>query len=129
MQAASLSRTLDLDCTPDELWRLVTEPASLAHWLGSDVELEAAPGSPGRVVDDDGIVRHLVVRQVVDGERLAFTWWTDDAESESSEVVFDVEPADRGSRLIVTETVGAGASSWDARLVSLWLSVCALARA
>ncbi len=35
---------------PDELWRLVTEPDSLARWLGPDVELEATQGAPGRVV-------------------------------------------------------------------------------
>jgi uncharacterized protein YndB with AHSA1/START domain len=124
-----LRRTIDLDCPPAELWRLVTDAELLSTWLGHDVALDPRPGGAGRVVDDDGRVRHLVVHEVATDERLAFAWWPEDDEAAVSEVVLTVEPAgDVGSRLVVTETASAGAS-WDARLVALWLSVCSLTRA
>jgi uncharacterized protein YndB with AHSA1/START domain len=123
----TVRRTIDLDCSPAALWRLVTDDALLSTWLGRDVALDVRPGGAGRLVDDDGCVRHLVVREVTTDERLTFAWWPEGDEDAVSEVVLTVEPAgDDGSRLVVTETASAG-SSWDARLVSLWLSVCALA--
>jgi uncharacterized protein YndB with AHSA1/START domain len=128
VEHATVRRTVDLDCSPAALWRLVTDDALLSTWLGHDVAIDARPGGAGRLVDDEGRVRHLVVREASTDERLAFAWWPEDDEGAVSEVVLTVEPAgDDGSRLVVTETRGAG-SSWDARLVSLWLSVCALAR-
>jgi uncharacterized protein YndB with AHSA1/START domain len=128
MEPIAIERTVDLDCTTDELWRLISDEAELARWMGPHVELDLRPDGRGVVVEDDGTTRHLIVREVVDGERLAFEWWSDGDELGATVVVFVVAATDDGSRLTVTETAGAQASSWDARLISLWLSVCALAR-
>jgi uncharacterized protein YndB with AHSA1/START domain len=127
MEQPTVRRTLDLDCSPAALWELVTDDALLSTWLGNDVVLDLRRGGAGRLTDDDGRVHHLVVREVRDGDRLSFAWWPDDDEQAASEVVFIVEPVGEGSRLVVIESNGA-AASWEARLVSLWLSVCALAR-
>ena len=69
------------------------------------------------------------------GEHVTFRWWPEDDEQAASEVVFTIEPVQRGSRLVITETAAssaltatAAATSWDLRVLSLWLSVCALAR-
>lgn len=134
MERLVVRRTLDLDCSADALWRLVTSPDDLAGWLGRDVVLDLRAGGRGRLTDDDGSARTLAVRDVVDGERLAFAWWPEDDEQAASEVVFAVEPAEQGSRLVITETAAGAAaasatSSWDTRLIALWLSVCALATA
>jgi uncharacterized protein YndB with AHSA1/START domain len=155
-RAASVRRTIDLDCSVDELWHLVTDAAGLGEWLGRGVQLDLRPGGRGRLQDDDGSVRELFVREVVDGRRFGFAWWGDD-DAGATEVTFAIEPTDRdGSRLTVTETQPAGmpwstsrytgdrptastastsaggaapsTGSWDLRLLSLWLSVCALAR-
>jgi uncharacterized protein YndB with AHSA1/START domain len=128
MERLAVRRTLDLDCSADALWRLVSDPDELASWLGSDVELDLHPGGWGRVVDD-GTARRLAVQEVVEGERLAFTWWPEEDEQAASEVVFVVEATDRGSRLVITETAAGAArataaTSWDVRILSLWLAVC-----
>ena len=117
----------------DELSRLVSEPDQIASWLGRDVVLDLRPGGQGRLTDDDGTVRHLAIDDVVEGEHMTFRWWPEDDEQAASEVVFALEPAERGSRLLITETASsalttASATSWDLRVLSLWLSVCALAR-
>ena len=140
MQRPTVRRTLDLDCTTADLWRLVTSPDELGAWIGHDVSLELHPGGAGHLIDDDGIARHLAVGEVVEGERLAFTWWPEEDDSAASEVTFAIEPTGEGARLVVTETAvggvaagvagasAASASSWDVRLISLWLTVCSQAR-
>jgi uncharacterized protein YndB with AHSA1/START domain len=127
MERPQVRRTLDLDCSPAALWGLITDAASLSTWLGHDVVLDLRPGGSGRLVDDDGCIRQLVVHEVVSEERLVFSWWPTGDEAAASEVVFSLGGSDEGTRLVITETRGT-ASSWDIRLVSLWLSVCALAR-
>jgi uncharacterized protein YndB with AHSA1/START domain len=127
MERLQVRRTLELDCSPAVLWGLVTEAASLSSWLGRNVVIDLRPGGSGHLVDDDGSLRRLVVHEVAFEERLRFTWWPAGDEEAASEVELSLERADEGSRLVVTETCGASAS-WDVRLVSLWLSVCALAR-
>ena len=129
MDRLAVRRTLDLDCSADALWRMVSHPDELAAWLGSDVELDLHGGGRGRVVDDDGTARRLAVQEVVEGERLAFAWWPEEDEQAASEVVFVVEGTDRGSRLLITETAAGAAratatTSWDVRILSLWLAVC-----
>ena len=129
-EPTSVRRTVELDCSADELWHLVTDASGLGEWLGRDVELDPRPGARGRLLDDDGSVRHLLVREVVDGRRFGFSWWAEDR-SDATDVSFTIEPAERGgSQLTVTETLPAGplTGSWELRLLSLWLSVCALAR-
>ena len=135
MEGLLIRRTLELDCTVDELWRLVSEPDEIASWLGRDVVLDLRPGGRGRLTDDDGTVRHLAIDDVVEGELLTFRWWPEDDEQATSDVVFTIEPAKFGSRLVITETAAspaltatASATSWDLRVLSLWLSVCALTR-
>src|SRR5262245_15091201 len=129
MERLAVRRTLELDCTADELWRLVSTPDELAAWLGRDVELDVRVGGSGRLTDDDGDIRRVAIREVVDGERLAFSWWPEDDERAVSEVVFAVEGTGHGSRLHITETAAGAAqasvaTSWDIRIISLWLAVC-----
>ena len=70
-----------------------------------------------------------MVDEVVEGERFAFTWWTDDGEV--SEVVFTLDETDEGTRVTVEErAVLAGGrvcqmrrGQWDDRLLGLELTV------
>jgi uncharacterized protein YndB with AHSA1/START domain len=129
MERLAVRRTLDLACSADALWRMVSHPEELASWLGSEVELDLHVGGGGRIVDDDGTARRLAVHEVVEGERLAFAWWPEEDEAAASEVVFVIERTDQGSRLLITETAAGVAqatatTSWDVRIISLWLAVC-----
>jgi uncharacterized protein YndB with AHSA1/START domain len=141
-----VERSVDLDATPDDVWRALTEPAELATWFGPEVELDVQPGGRGRFVDDDGSVRRAVVDQVHTGERLVLRWWPegDDPGAGSSVVTFVVTPTGSGTRLVVTERLAAAASSssagglraaadaartaWQWRLDVLLLRVAALVR-
>lgn len=140
----TIRRTVDLDASADELWRLVSDPAELATWLGADVELALVPGATGRVTDLDGSVRRVVVDTCTDGtgverRQVGFTWWRDGDESTASIVTLTVErdPAgtDGRSRLTVVEQPVARAGgrtcqasvadvdAWERRLVGLELAV------
>jgi uncharacterized protein YndB with AHSA1/START domain len=133
MERTTVRRTVDLDCDATTLWRLVSDAGELGAWLGDDVELDLSVGGSGHLVDDDGVRRQITVTGLTTGERLAFTWWPGDDEGVASDVVFTVEETDSGARLVITETAGpaldgAISGAWETRVVSLWLSVCSLAR-
>ena len=116
-----VERTVELEASPDDVWRAITEPDELASWFGPEAELDVQPGGRGRFVDDDGVVRHAVVDQVWPGERLVLRWWPEGEGpgAAASVVTFVVALTTGGSRLIVTErlvAVGAGAAGADASL-------------
>ena len=111
-----VERSVELDASPDDVWRALTEPDELAAWFGPEAELDVQPGGRGRFVDDDGVVRRAVVDHVRPGEQLVLRWWPegDGPGAGASVVTFVVAPSRGGSRLIVTErltAVGAGASA------------------
>ena len=118
MEAARITRTIELDATTDVVWRALTEPALLGDWLGSVVELDVRPGGEGVVVESDGQVLRARVDAVDPGRRLALRWRPDDGEGPESTVELEVEESDGGTRLVVTETVVAEASV--ARAESRW---------
>jgi uncharacterized protein YndB with AHSA1/START domain len=128
MERTTVRRTAELDCDAATLWHLVSAAEGLGTWLGEDVHLDLRVGGSGRLVDDDGAARDVRVTELIDGQRLAFTWWPAGDDGASSDVVFTVEETDTGSRLVVTETAANALGSWETRVVSLWLSVCSLAR-
>ena len=108
----AVERVQDFPVPVGELWSAVSDEAQLATWLGDELELEVRPGGSGRIVDD-GEVRRVVVEDLVDGERLSFTWWTEHVDQRRpgatvagppTRVEFVVLPTDTGSRLSVRET-------------------------
>jgi len=106
-----VERTVELDASPDDVWRALTEPGELAAWFGPEAELDVQPGGRGRFVDDEGVVRRAVVDQVRPGERLVLRWWPEGdgpgAGAGASVVTFVVAPSRGGSRLVVTERLDA----------------------
>jgi uncharacterized protein YndB with AHSA1/START domain len=114
-----VERSVDLDATPDDVWRAITEPEELAAWFGQEAELDVQPGGLGRFVDDDGCVRRAVVDHVRAGERLVLRWWPegDDSAAGASVVTFVVAPTGSGTRLIVTERLAATAAGVSAASV------------
>ena len=83
----------------------------LASWLGSSVELELRPGGRGRIVDDDGTVRDLVVTDVRDGEQIAWHWWSDTGELSSVELRLDEHDGHTRLRIVETTLIGPNAAS------------------
>jgi uncharacterized protein YndB with AHSA1/START domain len=148
LSSARVQRSLDVDAPPAEVWQMIVDPAELATWLATDVELVVAPGGRGRLTDDAGVVRHAVVESVDPGRRLVLRWWADgDGPDAASVVTMAVAPRGDGARLVVTEqlaiprpaavgaraslqaTASAAISAWQWRLDLLLLRVAAATEA
>ena len=133
-----IRRQIDLDADLARVWHALTDRDELSDWLGGAVELEMCPGGHGTIVDDEGMVRHALIRDVDPERRLSLRWWPEDGPEDGpvSEVIFELCPTEGGTGLIVTETplepTSAQASAaevayWEARLDTLWLRVSAAA--
>jgi uncharacterized protein YndB with AHSA1/START domain len=134
-----IRRQIDLDADLARVWHALTDRDELSDWLGGPVELEMCPGGNGTIVDDEGMVRHALIRDVDPERRLSLRWWPTDVDGAAgavSEVIFELCPTEGGTRLIVTETPlepssaqasVAKAAYWEARLDTLWLRVSAAA--
>ena len=123
-QAEDVTRSVDLDAAPAEVWDALTEAALLREWLADEVELEVEPGGEIVCRYADGEERRGEVELVEEAERLAWSWWREGGEGPSRvELVLDAV-AD-GTRLTVIETAPLRAdgpllvASWGRALVRL----------
>ena len=98
-----LTRTVELDAAPAEVWDALTEEALLAEWLADEVELEAEPGGEIVCRYADGEERRGEVELVEEAERLAWSWRREGGSPSRVELVLDAV-GDR-TRLTVSETV------------------------
>lgn len=138
-----LTREITLPVDADRLWEALADPS---EWIGARVEWELVPGGRARFVGDPDGERAGQVDEVQPGRRLSFRWWPESDPEDESEVTYELEPAEEGTRLVVTEqrvterpeterpvtgplsgeaaADGAQASArwtaWDGRLVGLW---------
>jgi uncharacterized protein YndB with AHSA1/START domain len=97
-----VSRSVELDAAPAEVWDALTEEALLAEWLADEVEIEAEPGGEIVCRYADGEVRRGEVELVEEAERLAWNWRREGGGSSRVELVLDAV-AER-TRLTVIET-------------------------
>src|SRR5262245_50098440 len=121
--AEDVTRSVDLDASPDDVWQAVADPDERARWLD----------------DPDAVSRRVRVDEAAPGERLVWTWWRPGEEGDASTVSVVLSPLDTGgTRVIVTESLPAPApvrahaqagaradavARWAARLVGLELVV------
>ncbi|HKH24116.1 MAG TPA: SRPBCC domain-containing protein [Acidimicrobiales bacterium] len=89
-----VTRSVELEAAADEVWAAITDPDQRAHWLD----------------DDDAQARTMRLDEVDADRRLVWTWWRPDDESGASTVEIVLTPTAVGTRLVVTETLPAGAS-------------------
>jgi uncharacterized protein YndB with AHSA1/START domain len=132
-----ITRAIDLDLSPDELWSLLADGERWREWLVDSGAPDVVPGASGVVVDD-GEQRRLHVRTVEHGERVTFDWWSDDDARDRSHVELEIIREEGRTSLRVTETFASAttralsatdrAISWDVRLLALHLVSCALVR-
>ena len=104
-----VTRSVELDAAPAEVWDALTEDALLGEWLADEVEIEAEPGGAIVCRYADGEERHGEVELVEEAERLAWSWWRDDGGPSRVELVLDAV-ADTRTRLTVIETAPLRAS-------------------
>jgi uncharacterized protein YndB with AHSA1/START domain len=99
-----LTRSVELDATPAEVWDALTEELLLREWLADEVELEAEPGGEIVCRYAGGEERRGEVELVEEAERLAWSWWREpDVGPSRVELVLDAV-ADARTRLTVIET-------------------------
>ncbi|MDQ6617663.1 MAG: SRPBCC domain-containing protein [Actinomycetota bacterium] len=134
-----LVRQVVIPASPEELWDALTEPDAVSAWFGSRVEWDLRPGGHARFVDDDGTIRGGVIDAVRPRRHLRFRWWPEDERQDGgSQVSYDLEPEEDGTRLTVTEqpvpttpsprtaraqpaaTTSASWTGWDSRLFGCW---------
>jgi uncharacterized protein YndB with AHSA1/START domain len=126
-----VSRSVELDAAPTEVWDALTEEALLGEWLADEVEIEAEPGGEIVCRYADGEERRGEVELVEEAERLAWSWWREDGAGPSRVELVLAAVAD-GTRLTVIETaplrtqgpllLAAGSPlgrSWDLPLLRL----------
>jgi uncharacterized protein YndB with AHSA1/START domain len=100
--AEQVTRSVDLDAAPAEVWDALTEEALLGEWLADEVELEAEPGGEIVCRYADGEERRGEVELVEEAERLAWSWRREGGAPSRVELVLDAV-ADR-TRLTIIET-------------------------
>ena len=138
VDAERVTRSVELDAAPAEVWDALTEDALLGEWLADEVELEAEPGGEIVCRYADGEERRGEVELVEEAERLAWSWRRESGAPSRVELILDAV-ADR-TRLTIIETqspvfetgalgtadplllVGASAT-WGRRLARLRLAV------
>jgi uncharacterized protein YndB with AHSA1/START domain len=89
----AVERELLVPETPEEVWRSLAEPG----WLGEDAVIELRPAGEVRAGDRSGFVEEAEAPR-----RLVF-WWSEPDE-EASRVELDLEEAEEGTRVRVTES-------------------------
>ena len=100
--AERVSRSVELNAAPTEVWDALVEETLLAEWLADEVEIEAEPGGEIVCRYADGEERRGEVELVEEAERLAWSWWREGEGPSRVELVLDAV-AD-GTRLTVIET-------------------------
>src|SRR5689334_22782425 len=101
-----VTRELVLPAPPEEVWDALTDPERRKGWFANDVEWE---GDELVYRWDDGEERRARIDVAVEPRRLGFRWR--DGDGEETSVTFELEEADDGTHLTVTEGADAGWST------------------
>src|SRR4051812_12348446 len=94
-----LRLTRRYEATPGEVWRVLTEPASIARWLAAPVDVELVPGGAFELALANGSRIDGRVREVVPEQLLELDWRH--AGEERSVVRFELRTEDGGTVLVL----------------------------
>ncbi|HWB88219.1 MAG TPA: SRPBCC domain-containing protein [Acidimicrobiia bacterium] len=91
-----VERSTVVPATVEQVWERVVDGALAEEWMG--VRLDPRPG--GKVVSPD---REMIgtVEEVVPGESITWSWREPDGDP--SQVTFEIEPVEEGTRVTITE--------------------------
>jgi uncharacterized protein YndB with AHSA1/START domain len=90
-------------CPPAVLWAALTEPASIAQWLGDAVECDIRPGGSLVVDHDEGYRSRSTVIEVAPPRLLVMTW--EFPNEPASEVAFTLRESGDGTVLELAHAV------------------------
>lgn len=119
----SLTLTEHIAASREIVFRYFTDPERYARWMGTSAELEPGPGGTYRVVITDEIVASGEFVEVVEPERLVFTFGWENPHGVApggSTVEVTLEEVDGGTRVTLkhtglpdAEAVAQHAHGWD----------------
>ena len=99
----TVQRSLEVPAPVEDVWDLLRSPAGLGEWLADEVDADAIePGEDAVFRYEDGEERRATIDEVVEEERIAFSWWR--ADGPPSRVVVSVRAVEIGTRVTVVET-------------------------
>ena len=100
-----VTREIELDAAPEDVWSALTDEAQLEDWFANEVVLDPTPGGRGVFRWDNGEVREAVVESVEEGSRIV-----------------RVLPIENGTRVLVREE----APSWSTAIELSAFAGCAI---
>lgn len=114
-ELSRIDRTIEIEATPDRVWRALTNAAELSAWFQVAIEGEIAEGSEAWMtsVHPGHTCQRFKVRFVAmrPPHRLVWEWHpgeidpnVDYSREPRTTVSFTLEPSERGTRLTVSET-------------------------
>jgi uncharacterized protein YndB with AHSA1/START domain len=114
-ELSRIDRTVDIQATPERVWRALTDPHELATWFRVTIEGEIAPGA--EVWMSSVLPQHAGQRwpvrivEMTRPRRMVWQWHpgeidpkVDYAREPQTTVTFTLEPSARGTRVSVSET-------------------------
>jgi uncharacterized protein YndB with AHSA1/START domain len=111
----TVTRSIRLDATLPDVWRVLTEASLLSDWFEADVELDARVNGAVRFRFEDGSELRGVVVACDPPRRLSFRWRDVQVPGNAAVVEFSLEPVPDGTRLTVTESPGVVSAELVAR--------------
>jgi uncharacterized protein YndB with AHSA1/START domain len=120
MEHGMIERQIHIDATPEVAFDVVSSPVHLRAWWPDEAEYATAPGSTGRIGFDQGndimAWQQFTVVEAIPHRLFSFRWTHPEgaiaAPGNSFLVTFELEPADGGTLLRLTET-GFRERGWD----------------
>ncbi|KAA1421343.1 polyketide cyclase [Nocardioides humilatus] len=115
---ATIERSLHIDAPPEVVFAVISDPAHVREWWADDAEF--AEGEPGWLgfgdLEADGKRVSFQVADAVPHRLFSFRWTHEEGvkptPTNSNLVVFELEPAGAGTRLVFSE-VGFRERGWS----------------
>ncbi len=122
MEYGTIEREIHIDASPEVVYEVVTTPEHISQWWGFEASFLPVAGADGRMTRErrDGNGTFVVAVSVVEADpprRFVFRWVQPEGEPATPQnsflVTFELEPADGGTRLHLTEA-GFREVGWEA---------------
>lgn len=66
-----------IDGSPDEIYAFLTDPAKIARWIGTEIDVDPKPGGVFRIVPNHRDIILGEYRETIPSRKVSFTWGFD----------------------------------------------------
>jgi len=124
-QHSIIEREIQIEATPEVVYRVISTPEHLREWWPDEAELEPVPGGTGTVSfgERGQPAAKVVALTVVEADpprRFSFRWVYDEGVTPTADnsllVTFDLAPSDTGTLVRFRET-GFADQGWEPAVV------------